>query len=140
MATLMYKQSKDSGSKGFTLIEVMIVVAIISIIAAIAMPSYQNSVRKSRRSDGMALINQIMQAQERYFVNNMTYTTDLTDLGFSSASGVASAEEHYKVTATACGGGIDQCVNLKATGQKDQSEDGDLELNSQGKRAGSWAE
>lgn len=126
------------GDRGFTLIEVMIVVAILGIIVAIAMPSYQDSVRKSRRSDGMALINQIMQAQERFFVNNMTYTTDLTDLGYGSAGGVDSAEEHYKVSASACGGGIDQCVNLTATGQKDQAKDGNLELNSQGLRSGSW--
>ena len=49
---------------GFTLIELMIVVVIVAILAAVAYPSYQNSVQKGRRSDGMAKINEVMQAQE----------------------------------------------------------------------------
>lgn len=127
-----------SRTRGFTLIEVLIVVAILGIVAAIAFPSYQDSVRKSRRSDGMALINQVMQAQERYFIENATYTTDLTELGYASASNIDSAEEYYKVSASACGGGIGLCVNITAAGQDDQANDGDLELNSQGLRTGNW--
>lgn len=123
---------------GMTLIELMIVVAILGIIISIAVPSYQDSVRKSRRADGMALLNQILQAQERFYINNMTYTTDLTDLGYSVSTGVSSEEEHYKVSVAACGTGIAQCVNLIAKGQDDQAKDDDLEINSQGLRKGPW--
>ncbi len=123
---------------GFTLIELMIVVAIIGIIMTIAFPSYQESVRASRRSDGMALISQILQAQERYYVNNYTYSTDLTAVGYASASNIDSEGEYYKVSATACGTGIGQCVLLTAVGQGDQANDGNLTLNSQGAKTGNW--
>jgi type IV pilus assembly protein PilE len=52
--------------RGFTLIEVMIVVAIVAILATIALPSYQQSVRKSRRADAMLLLQQVQIAQEQF--------------------------------------------------------------------------
>lgn len=52
-------------NRGFTLIELMIVVVVVGILAAIAYPSYQNSVRKSRRADAHAAISALQQAQER---------------------------------------------------------------------------
>lgn len=70
---------------GFTLIEVMIVVAIVGIIAAIALPSYQSSVRKSRRSDAHALLQAAQLAQEKFRLNNTSYavTTDFTNAAFT---------------------------------------------------------
>jgi len=61
--------------RGFTLIELMIVVAVISLLAAIALPSYQGMVRKSRRADAITRISQVEQAQERWRANNATYGT-----------------------------------------------------------------
>lgn len=58
--------------KGFTLIEVMIVVAIIAILAAIAYPSYQDSVRKSRRADARAVLLEAAQFMERRYTENLT--------------------------------------------------------------------
>jgi type IV pilus assembly protein PilE len=55
---------------GFTLIEIMIVVAIIAIIAAIAYPSYQDSVRKSRRADAKSILLQAGQQMERFYTEN----------------------------------------------------------------------
>jgi type IV pilus assembly protein PilE len=59
--------------KGFTLIELMIVVAIIGILAAIAYPSYQDSVRKSRRADAKAALLGFSNAMERRFTLMNTY-------------------------------------------------------------------
>ena len=53
-------------ASGFTLIEVMIVVAIVAIIATIALPSYQDSVRKSRRADAVLALQQIQIEQEKF--------------------------------------------------------------------------
>ncbi|MDV7393712.1 type IV pilin protein, partial [Arthrospira platensis SPKY1] len=61
-------------SVGFTLIEVMIVVAIIAILAAIAYPSYQEQVRKSRRADAKVSLLDAVQRQERFFTVNNQYT------------------------------------------------------------------
>ena len=58
---------------GFTLIELMIVVAVIAILAAIAYPSYLQQVIKSRRSSGAACMMEMAQFMERYYTTRMTY-------------------------------------------------------------------
>jgi len=58
---------------GFTLIEVMIVVAIVGILAAIAYPSYQQHVRSSRRADAQAALSELAQVMERRFTENNGY-------------------------------------------------------------------
>lgn len=129
--------------KGFTLIELMITVAIIAIIAAIAYPSYLNQVRDSRRSDGESALMEMMSAQERYYTDNSAYTTDLTNVGYAASSDVATEGGWYKIKATSCGAGINSCVQLTATGQNDQANDSGctpLTLDSRGTKgpAGCW--
>jgi len=124
--------------QGFTLMELMIVVAIIGIMAAIGLPQYNQQVVSAKRADGVQMLTRVMASQERYFANEITYTTDLTDIGLASAAAVSSSESHYKITATACGGGIGQCVLLTAVAQGPQSADGDLTLNSRGAKTGNW--
>ncbi|MDT8425858.1 MAG: type IV pilin protein [Methyloprofundus sp.] len=60
-------------NKGFTLIELMIVVAVIGILASIAYPSYQEYVLRAKRADGKAAILSAQLAQEKYRANNTTY-------------------------------------------------------------------
>ena len=127
---------------GMSLIELVIVVAIIGILVTVAYPSYKEHMIKTRKSDGMAMINKVMQAQERHFVNNLTYTSSLTEVGFSSDSNVSSEKEYYLVSAAACAGGIAECVNITTTAQGPQNTgvpaDDNLSLNSQGAKTGKW--
>ena len=71
-------------SRGFTLIELMIVVVVVSILASIAVPSFLNSVRKSRRADAVTAVSQIQQGQERWRANNPAYTATLSDLNVTT--------------------------------------------------------
>ena len=105
---------------GFTLIELMAVVVVLGILAAIAFPSFMDAVRKGRRSDAYAALSAVQQAQERWRGNHSAYTTSLTaqptdaqpGLGLSdhSASGYyairidAADAAGYTVTATAAAG------------------------------------
>lgn len=60
-------------TKGFTLIELMIAVAILGILAGIAYPSYQDSVRESRRADAKGALLGFANSMERYYTENNTY-------------------------------------------------------------------
>ncbi|THF64434.1 type IV pilin protein [Pseudothauera rhizosphaerae] len=59
--------------RGFTLIELMIVVAVIGLLASIAYPSYQDHVRKARRADAQAALMELAQFMERWYTTNGTY-------------------------------------------------------------------
>jgi len=86
---------------GFTLVELIIVVAIISILASIAIPAYNGYVETSKRSDAQASLMALAIAQEKYRASNPTYTTVITDL-----NGVSSASEsgYYTLAVTVASG------------------------------------
>lgn len=82
--------------QGFTLIELMIVVAIVAILAAVAYPSYQESVRKTNRSDGMTTMLDLAQQMERCYTTYGAYN----NVNCPTAS-VTSPEGHYTVSVAA---------------------------------------
>ena len=101
---------------GFTLVELMIVVAIIGIIAAFAYPAYQDQVRKAKRTDGQSKLLDAMARQERWYTENNTYTTDMADLYGAGNDPVASDDGNYNIDGAACASKtIAQCVTLTAT-------------------------
>lgn len=71
--------------RGFTLIELMIAVAVIAVLSAIAYPSYQDYIRKGRRSDAIAEVSRVQQAQEKFRYSNTSYSSDFS----SAATGLA---------------------------------------------------
>ncbi|WP_266181151.1 type IV pilin protein [Dyella humicola] len=72
-------------SRGFSLIELLIVVAIIAVLAAIAIPSYQRYAFRSRRTEGQQLLQSIAVAEERYYATHNQYA-DLPTIGFNNTS------------------------------------------------------
>lgn len=73
-------------SAGFTLIEMMVAVAIIGILSTIALPAYQNYTRQGRRADGQAALLAVATAQERWRINHTTYTSTIGDLSVPAVS------------------------------------------------------
>jgi len=135
-----YSVSLSRKTSGFTLIEVMIVVAIIGIIAAIGYPSYQEHVRKTKRADAQAALMELSQFMERHYTANGRYLTSANaaptlpfteapkdsgsksyDLAFAAGSPTANA---YALQATPKGSMAgDKCgtLTLTSTGAKGQA-------------------
>ena len=116
----------------------MIALVIVAILSALAFPAYQGQMRKNRRADGQRILLEVMQAQEKFFSRNSTYTTDLiAGLGFNDAGGgtVLSENGFYVVSVQACPTfAIGQCVELTATAQGPQVVDGNLTYNSRNEK------
>ena len=72
--------------RGITLIELMIVVAIIAIIGAIAYPSYQDHVKSAKRAEGQAALLRVVDLQEKFFLQNNRFATDIADLAISATT------------------------------------------------------
>lgn len=103
--------------KGFTLIELMITVAVIGILASIAYPSYIDYVIKSARSDAQVMLLEAANKQEQLYLDSRTYTVNMNTLGYP-ASPALSENGYYKVSSEVPEKGQ---FKLKATATGDHS-------------------
>ena len=117
-------------SRGFTLIELMIVVAIVALLAAIAVPSYARYVEKARRADAKSALLDAAQRLERCYTQNNTYVgcpvaTGLTGDGFYTIAAPTQEANAFTLTAAPAGP------------QVNDTRCGTLTLNSDGSRVAS---
>lgn len=120
--------TQPSRQRGFTMIELLIVLVIVAILAAIAFPSYQDQVRKTRRSTAKGTLMELVQCAERFHTSNRTY------VGFDAAAqcnvagrltnfyqfGVdATAAQAFRIRATPIG---DQAVDICGVLQVNQAD------------------
>jgi len=123
--------------KGFTLIELMIVIAVVAILAAVAYPSYFETVKKSRRSDAQGVLMGLAGAMERHYTNNSTYVgagdSGDTATGVPTIYAVKSPLDgsavYYNLTIEAADS---SSYTLRATDVNAQDDDGYLEILSTG--------
>lgn len=112
-------KNNNNNNKGFTLIELMIVVAIIGILSAIAYPNYTRYVQESKRTDAAVAIMTAAQAQEKYFSQNLRYAYSQSELGI----GATSENDLYNITvsgvesdgSTACTSTSTSCTSYTIT-------------------------
>jgi type IV pilus assembly protein PilE len=114
-------------SKGFTLIELMIVVVVVAILAAVAYPSYRESVKKGNRRAAQSEMMEIVNREHQFFIANRSYA-DTAALGYTLPPDVSGNYDH----AVTLDAGPPPGFTVTFTAKGAQISDGDLTVNSLG--------
>lgn len=123
-----------AAARGFTLVELMLVVVVVVILAAVALPGWQDQMRKGRRANAKALLQEIAGLQERFFTANNTYADTFAKLGYTATP--KTSDNAYAASIAAAGGGFANGVAITATLQSGFTDPqcGNLTLSSTGAR------
>jgi type IV pilus assembly protein PilE len=119
-------------NRGFTLVELLIVMIIASVLAMIAVPSYQASVIKSRRADGRVVLNDTAQRLERCYTQFGAY--DAEDCAIADAEEITSQEGFYVLTVDVPDAATYELTAAPAGPQADDEDCGSLILTNTGER------
>lgn len=110
MINLMHNRER-----GMSLVEVLIVMVIIAVLAAVAIPSYFGQVQKSRRAEAKSVLTQVSTMQQQFRTEQNRFTADLTDLGFPNAGWNDTENGYYEfsVVGATAGCPIASCFVLQ---------------------------
>jgi type IV pilus assembly protein PilE len=126
--------------RGFTLIELMITVAVIAILASLAYPAYTSAIVKNRRAEAQAVLSDLLQRQQQFLLDTRSFATSLDQLN-ATAAVPADVKAHYTVTFTV-GATTLPAVTATATPLTGSSQAGDgaLWITNTGSRgpSGKW--
>jgi type IV pilus assembly protein PilE len=117
-------------AKGFTIVELVIAIAIIGILAAIAIPSYQQHLKKGRRADAQQFMSQVAQKQQQFLMDARSYAASLSELQMGTTP--KSVSDYYDFTLTASA--PPPSFLLVAKPKAAQAGDGDLSINNTGEK------
>jgi type IV pilus assembly protein PilE len=95
-----FNSTRARAMAGFTLIELMISVVVLTILAAIAIPTYSNQIRKSRRSEAKSTLLDLAGREERYMATNGVYTSSASALGYSGSFPQTVGSGYYSIAIT----------------------------------------
>ena len=117
---------QDLNQKGFTLVELLVVVAIMAILVSIALPSYQESALRAGRAEAKSELLQVAADQERHYSSFNTYIDDATPMTTPTVADRDRTTSNglYVISVAACSGGaISNCFLATATAQGNQLND-----------------
>ena len=125
--------------RGFTLIELMIAVALVAILVAVALPSYREYIKRSSRGAAQSELVELAAVQEKIFLNSNAYASSVTAAYTGSSTGGLGAttglsrDSRYSLSTTVNGASF-TLIATPAAGST-QADDGNLSIDAQGQRA-----
>lgn len=96
-STYSFTSSATKKCFGFTLIELMIAVAVVSILASVAYPTYVDHVTRSNRAEALRELTRFANLEEQYFIDHRNYTGNINELGVGSGSQYTTESGNYKI-------------------------------------------
>lgn len=138
-STHIHRRCRAHG--GFTLIELMITVAIVAILAAVALPSYSEYMRKARRGDAQSFMSEVAARQQHFLLDRRAYSASITDTPAAGGLGLAipgNVAGFYAVTISATGN-LPPTFTVQAvpTGGQTQDTCGTLTVDQAGRKTAS---
>jgi type IV pilus assembly protein PilE len=141
MINLINRQSMRKNKLGFTLIELMITVAVLGVLAAIAIPNYQQYIIRGNRADAKAILMEAAQYMERYYTTNNTYV-GATVLSAVSPKGASATSKKYDITFSSGPTATTFTIKAETANSQDNDTCGDLTISNTGAQtpttAGCW--
>ena len=141
-ATTIRATAASGGQDGFTLIELMVTVAIVAVLAAIAYPSYTSHLRKGHRAEAQSYLMDLAQREQQYFTDNRAYALDgggTTAAALLNAPAPGDLGSYYTIATSPRT--VTPSFVVKATAVNTQLVDGDLTVDDTGAKtsaAGTW--